>query len=329
MGCAVAGENAHPGFRSRWSKAVLLAFSFLWFMPMASAQDGAGQLRILLPEDGTLGLEDGAAVRVLGLRAGTVRRISFGPQRRLVAEIVLDRPEARDFIRRDSPVSIRQLPGGAGAPFLFIGRGSGPALDWSAATLEASAPPSREAEIQAVVEQIRDRALPVLDDVGRISRFIASTVDRIERGEGSFGRLMTDERFARSAEETMQELTTLLRGGGQLVQRFDSLAAQAERLMAESGPNSTLPALMRRIDQALANLQQVTRDVARTSQRLPQTVRNLEDSTGNVPGLLLQTQQTARELELLLTQMRGMWLLGGSGTPAPEPARPAAERLRP
>jgi phospholipid/cholesterol/gamma-HCH transport system substrate-binding protein len=297
----------------------------------ASAQGAGGgvSLRILLPEDGTGGLEEGADVRVLGLRAGTVRGITFGPQRRLVADVLLDRPEARDFIRRDSSVSIRQRPGGAGVPFLFIGRGSGPALDWSAATLEAGSEPSREAAIQAVVEQIRDRALPVLDDVGRISRFVATTVDRIERGEGSFGRLMTDERFARNAEETMQELTSLLRGGAQLVQRFDGLAVQAERLMAESGPNSTLPALMRRVDQSLANLQQVTRDVARASQRLPQTVRNMEDSAGNVPGLLLQTQQTTRELELLLTQMRGMWLLGGSGAPAPEPSRPAAERLRP
>jgi phospholipid/cholesterol/gamma-HCH transport system substrate-binding protein len=140
---------------------------------------------------------------------------------------------------------------------------------------------------------------------------------------------MADDQFARSAEAAAQELTSLLRGGAQLVQRFDGLAAQAERLMAESGPNATLPALMRRVDQALANLQQTTRDVSRATQRLPQTVRNVEESTGNVPGLLLQTQQTTRELELLLTQLRGMWLLGGGGPPPPEPRRPAAERLRP
>jgi phospholipid/cholesterol/gamma-HCH transport system substrate-binding protein len=334
MGGAMSGgiTRRNPG-RLRGSAPILvLSLLILTLLPVlpTSAQDGgANLLRVLLPEDGTGGLEDGADVRVLGLRAGTVRRISFGPQRRLVAEVVIERSEARDFIRRDSPVSIRQRPGGTGTPFLFIGRGSGSALDWGAATLEAAAVPSQESAILSVVEQIRDRALPVLDDVGRISRFVAEATDRIQRGEGSIGQLMNDDRFARSVEETAQELTTLLRGGAQLVQRFDGLALQAERLLAESGPNSTLPALMRRVDQALANLQQVTRDVARASGRLPQTVRNMEESAGNVPGLLLQTQQTTRELELLLTQMRGMWVLGGSGTPAPESSRPAAERLRP
>jgi phospholipid/cholesterol/gamma-HCH transport system substrate-binding protein len=303
----------------------------LWLLTPATAplaQGGATQ-RVLLPPDGTAGLEAGADVQVLGLKAGTVRRIAFGPQQRLVAEITLDQAEAREFIRRDSAVTIRQRLGGVGAAFLFIGRGSGPALDWNAATLEAADEPSQNAALLQVLEQIRDRALPVLDDVGRISRFAGRFVESVERGEGSIGRLMTDDQFARSAEETARELTALLRGGAQLVQRFDGLAVQAERLMAESGPNSTLPQLMRRVDQALANLQQTTRDVSRASQRLPQTVRNMEESAGNVPGLLLQTQQTTRELELLLGQLRGMWLLGGSGPPVPESRRPAAERLRP
>jgi phospholipid/cholesterol/gamma-HCH transport system substrate-binding protein len=295
----------------------------LW--PLFALAQAETRLRILLPPEGTAGLEAGAEVQVLGLKAGTVQRIAFAPERRLIAEVLITEPGARDFIRRDSPVTIRSRMGGVGPGFLFIGRGDGAALDWSAATLEASAEPS---QLQ-VLEQLRDRALPVLEDLGRVSRFAVRFVDGVERGEGSLGRLMTDDRFARDAEAAAHELTTLLRGGAQLVQRFDGLATQAERLMAESGPNATLPALMRRVDQALANLQQATRDVSRATQRLPQTVRNVEESTGNVPGLLLQTQQTTRELELLLTQLRGMWLLGSSGPPPPEPRRPAAERLRP
>ncbi|UPY37761.1 MlaD family protein [Sediminicoccus sp. KRV36] len=305
--------------------ARFLAMALLLLPVPAALGQGGATLRVLLPIEGTGGLEPGADVQVLGLKAGTVQRISFGPQRRLVAEILIEQPEARDHIRRDSPITVRSRLGGVGSAFLFIGRGEGPPLDWAAASLEAASEPS---QLQ-VLEQLRDRALPVLEDLGRVSRFAVRFVEGMERGQGSFGRLMTDDQFARNAEETVRELTALLRGGGQLVQRFDGLAVQAERLMAESGPNSSLPALMRRVDQALANLQQATRDVSRASQRLPQTVRNLEESTGNVPGVLLQTQQTTRELELLLTQLRGMWLLGGSGPPAPEPRRPAAERLRP
>lgn len=307
---------------ARAAGAVALA---LLLLPITALAQGGVTLRILLPADGTGGLEAGADVQVLGLKAGTVQRIAFGPQRRLIADIIIEQAEARDFIRRDSPITIRSRLGGVGAAFLFIGQGEGPPLDWSAATIEARTEPS---QLQ-VLEQLRDRALPVLEDLGRVSRFAVRFAEGVERGEGSFGRLMANDQFARNAEDTARELTALLRGGAQLVQRFDGLALQAERLMAESGPNSTLPALMRRVDQALANLQTATRDVSRAAQRLPQTVRNVEESTGNVPGVLLQTQQTTRELELLLTQLRGMWLLGGSGPPAPESRRPAAERLRP
>jgi phospholipid/cholesterol/gamma-HCH transport system substrate-binding protein len=310
---------------STWRRTGRFLLLALWLFPLPALAQGGTTLRVLLPPDGTGGLEAGAEVQVLGLRAGTVQRIAFGPQRRLVAEITIEQPEARDFIRRDSPILVRSRLGGVGPAFLFIGRGEGAALDWSAAIIEATTEPS---QLQ-VLEQLRDRALPVLEDIGRVSRFAVRFVEGIERGEGSLGRLMTDDQFARSAEETARELTALLRGGAQLVQRFDGLAAQAERLMADSGPNGSLPALMRRVDQALANLQAATRDVSRATQRLPQTVRNVEESTGNVPGVLLQTQQTTRELELLLTQLRGMWLLGGSGPPPPESRRPAAERLRP
>lgn len=310
---------------STWRRTWWFILLALWLSPAAALAQGSGTLRVILPPDGTGGLEAGAEVQVLGLRAGTVQRIAFGPQRRLIAEINIEQAEARDFIRRDSPILVRSRLGGVGPAFLFIGRGEGPELDWRAATIEATTEPS---QLQ-VLEQLRDRALPVLEDIGRVSRFAVRFVEGMERGEGSLGRLMTDDQFARSAEETARELTALLRGGAQLVQRFDGLAAQAERLMADSGPNGSLPALMRRVDQALANLQVATRDVSRATQRLPQTVRNVEESTGNVPGVLLQTQQTTRELELLLTQLRGMWLLGGSGPPPPEPRRPAAERLRP
>lgn len=311
--------------KRRTARGLVFALALLPCMALAQADIGGTRLRVILPLEGTAGLEAGAEVQVQGLKAGTVQHIAFGPQRRLVADILIEPPEARDFIRRDSPILIRARLGGVGSAYLFIGRGEGEALDWADATLEASPEPQ---QLQAL-EQLRDRALPVLEDMGRVFRFAATVVERAERGEGGFGRFLTDDQLARSVQETTQELTALLRGGTQLAQRFDALGAEAQRLMAESGQNGSLPALMRRVDQALANLQSATRDVSRATQRLPQTLRNVEESTGNVPGLLLQTQQTTRELELLLAQLRGIWLLGGSGPPPPEPRRPATERLRP
>ncbi len=283
-----------------------------------------------MPQDGTEGLEAGADVLVLGLKAGTVRRIVFGPGGRLVAEVVIEDPGARDFIRRDSPVRLRQRRGGTGAAYLHLGRGAGAPLDWAAAALEAQAEPSENAELVALLSRLTDRALPVIEDVGRVVRVVAIEAERIDRGESPLGRLLNDESFTAGVATAMREVATLIQGGQRLVDRMDRIAVEAERLLSESGGGSgSLAALMRRVEQTLANLERATRDVTRASGRLPQTLRNVEDGTATLPGVLLQTQQATRELELLLSQLRGMWLLGGSGPPPPEPRRPGVDRLRP
>jgi phospholipid/cholesterol/gamma-HCH transport system substrate-binding protein len=97
--------------------------------------------------------------------------------------------------------------------------------------------------------------------------------------------------------------------------------------LASSGKNG-VPDLIRRLDAMLANLQSVTHDVARASPRLPEITQNLAGGTADLPALLTQTQVTATELERLLTQLRGLWLLGGGNTP-PSPARLPATQLQP
>jgi phospholipid/cholesterol/gamma-HCH transport system substrate-binding protein len=306
-----------------------LALLCLAITPLPALAQGE-TLRVILPAEGTDGLEAGADVLVLGLKAGTVRRIGFAPGRRLVAEVEIDQAEARDFIRRDSVVTLRHRRGGLGAAYLFIGRGEGEPLDWSAASLAAQAETNENAAMVALLTQLRDRALPVLDDVGRVARVVASEAERIERGDGALGRLLADDRLADMLQTVTGEVATLVQGGLQLIGRLDRVTAQAERLLSESsGGNGSLAALLRRVDQTLANLERATRDVTRASGRLPQTLRNVEDGTATLPGVLLQTQQTTRELELLLGQLRGLWLLGGSGPPPPEPSRPSVDRLRP
>src|SRR5439155_20831328 len=71
------------------------------------------------------------------------------------------------------------------------------------------------------------------------------------------------------------------------------------------------------------SLQGVMQDLAKATQRLPPIAHNVEGSTTDLPSLLTQTQQTVHNLDLLITQMRGSWLLGGGGSSGP----PAPRRL--
>ena len=286
-------------------------------------------LRVLLPAQGVSGLSVGSEMEVLGTKAGTVRRLIFEPDRRIIAEVDVEE-QARSFIRRDSAAVIRRRFGVAGAAYLDVSQGSGAPLDWSFAVIEATSERAPTETVSAVLDEVQRRVFPLLDDLQHSARSVATLLERVERGEGSIGRLLTDDTLARTAEDAATNVATIIQGVARLVERLEAVADQANRLVSEAGSGNTgIPALIRRVDQTLGNLQQSVRDISRATNRLPQTVRNVEEGTASLPALLTQTQQTTRELELLLTQLRGLWLLGGGGAPAPEPRRPSSERLRP
>ncbi|MBV8525431.1 MAG: MCE family protein [Acetobacteraceae bacterium] len=287
------------------------------------------RLRIILPETGVGGLSVGADVEVLGTQAGTVRRIVIDPRQQIYAEADID-DQARAFIRRDSQAVIRRRYGVAGAAYLDIKRGTGTPLDWTYAVIEATTERAPTETVGAVIDEVREKIFPILDDAGHSMHTLAALMDRMAHGEGDIGRLLTDDALMRGAEQTLahaQNATAALDGVMAQLQG----AAHDARALAQSASSreSGVPALLRRTDQLLANLQAVTRDLAKASPRTPQIARNLENSSASLPSLIIQTQQTAQELEALLTQLRGLWLLGGGGPPKAEPRRLPVGEVRP
>src|SRR6185369_3306451 len=141
--------------------AVLINAGLLkdWFQPSFT-------LRILLPDEGVSGLAPGAEVQVMGTRAGEVRRIVIDPNQRMHAEARVEN-QMRTFIRRDSTVSIRRQFGVAGAAFIDIARGSGPELDWAYAVVTATSDRAPTDTIGKVIDEVRDKVLPLLDDVNK------------------------------------------------------------------------------------------------------------------------------------------------------------------
>jgi phospholipid/cholesterol/gamma-HCH transport system substrate-binding protein len=292
-----------------------------WFRPVSI-------LRVLLPEAGVGGLSVGAEVEVLGTQAGKVRRIVIDPDQRMYAEAEID-DQARAFIRRDSKIIIRRRYGVAGAAFLDISRGTGTPLDWEFAVLEATTERAPTESIGALIDEARQKIFPIVEDVGRTTHALAAITERLERGEGDLGRLLKDETLVRQAEATVADVRQSLAGLGRIVEALDRAAQEVQSLVqAVRTGDSNVPSLLKRTDAILANVQVLTRDIARATPRVPQIAQNVERSTANLPALLTQTQQTAMELEALLTQLRGHWLLGGEAV-APPPRRLSPTEVRP
>ncbi len=286
-----------------------------WFRPVST-------LRVVLPPTGSSGLSVGAEVQVLGTRAGTVRHIVISPNQQMYAEAEID-DQARAFIRRDSKAIIRKSFGVAGAAFLDVTRGSGPELDWRYAVIEAATERDPTEDIGAMIDQVREKVFPILDDAGRITHGMAELVDNVNKGQGNLGVLLKDETLARNAEDMAAQARAAMTQLEAITRDIGAIVASART--GDAG----VPALLKRTDETLATLQTAMKSLSAGAERLPQIARNVEGGTENLGSLMTQTQQTEHELDLLLTQLRGLWLLGGGGAPAPKPTRLPATQVNP
>ena len=293
-----------------------------WFRPVS-------HLRIVLPEAGAAGLSVGADVEILGTQVGTVRRIVISPNQQMYAEAEIDE-QARPFIRRDSRALIRRRYGIAGAAFLDISRGTGSELDWNYAVIGAVTERDPAENIGALIDQAREKVFPILDDLGRSAKTLADVTERMQKGEGDVGRLLTDDTMVRNIEAIVTKAGVVVSDLAQLASELQLAGRNVETLSQSiSAPDNGVPRLLQRADASLATLQQSMRDLALATQRAPQIVHNVELGSRDLPSLLTQAQQTAHELEQLAIQLRGLWLLGGGGKPTPEPTRLPTHEVRP
>jgi len=292
-----------------------------WFRPTST-------LRIVLPETGVAGLEVGASVEVLGTRAGTIRRIVLDPRQQLYASAEIE-DQAIAFIRRDSVAVIRRQFGIAGAAYVDLSRGTGQPMDWTYAVLNATTERAPTDVLSELIDQAQKKIIPILDDAGRATHAVAVAMERSERGEGDIGHLLKDETLAHDMEDTVRRarasMTTIQQTIVQLDQAAHDVAGLAQSVRGKAG----VPALLQRADQALASLQGATKDLAQASARTPSIARNIDAGAADLPALLTQTQLTAQQLEALLTQLRGLWLLGGGDATAAPPRRLSPADLHP
>jgi phospholipid/cholesterol/gamma-HCH transport system substrate-binding protein len=287
-----------------------------WFKPVSS-------LRLILPESGVAGLEVGASVEVLGTRAGTIRKIVIDPNQQMYALADIDE-QAKPFIRRDSAAVIRRQFGLAGAAFVDISRGTQTEMDWTYAVLNATAERAPTDSISALIDEVRSKVFPILDNVGNATKSLADVMDRVNKGEGNIGHLLKDETLSQQIEATVASAHQSVEGLNVILGQLQQTATQVHGIT--TGVGKDVPALLKKTDDVLANLQNVMKDLSQASTHLPAITRNVEGSTANLPTLLTQTQLTAQQLEELLTQLRGLWLLGGGNNP---PAPVDSQRLPP
>ena len=285
-----------------------------WFQSNAT-------LRILLPEQGSAGLSPGADVEVLGTKAGEVTRVVINANQQMYAEAAIDE-QAIPFIRRDSVAVIRKRFGIAGAAYLDIGRGRGQALDWGYAVIPATTERDPTESVGTLIDQLRGKVFPILDDVGRTTHGLAELVDNMQQGKGDIGRLLVDDTMVKEAEAVVASVQKSVGSIQSIVVQLEDAAHEIAQLTKNVKlPQNGIAGLLKRIDAILVSLQGTMQQLSQAAQHLPQIARNVEGSSASLPSLLTQTQQAVHDLDQLVIQLRGSWLLGGGGPRVTIPTR--------
>jgi phospholipid/cholesterol/gamma-HCH transport system substrate-binding protein len=307
-------------------------------------------LRVILPDSGLAGLNEGAAVEILGTDAGQVREIVIDPEQRFHAVVEIEQA-MEPFVRRDSKVFIRKQFGIAGAAYLEITRGQADPLDWDFAVLTAEADQAPTENVGAILEDVRAKVLPIVDDLqrtvsaagdlvaelrspeGRLQGILANlntVTTRLAAGEGSVGRLLADDDLARDLETTLASVNQQLGRLDGIIADFQSTSSEVAAMSQTIGTQSrNLPTMISSAKAALASFSRVMAEVDRTTPELTGLVRETSSASIALPTLLTQTQQTMAELERLLVQLQGVWLFGGTDGGTTEPSRLSPLEVRP
>jgi phospholipid/cholesterol/gamma-HCH transport system substrate-binding protein len=138
-----------------------------------------------------------------------------------------------------------------------------------------------------------------------------SISDRIDRGEGAIGRLLTEDKLVRDLEALVTRMGPIF---DDLEKTIQNVSGFSKEFDIETGD---IPEITRDLKKTMASMEMVMKDLSQATPHLPQIVKNVGDTTDSVPVLVLQVQQVMVELERLIQQLQSHWLLGGgSGQPS-------------
>jgi phospholipid/cholesterol/gamma-HCH transport system substrate-binding protein len=280
-----------------------------WFNPGET-------LKVVLPDDGLFGLTEGSTVEILGTKAGEVHDIVINPNQEIHANVRID-SEMAVFVRSDSKATIRKTFGIAGDAYLEITRGTGKPLDWEYAVITVESDRKTSDTLSELIEELRAKVLPVVDDAHKaililtavakelqdpdkgVQQLLAnlnSIADKIDSGEGTIGRMLTDDKLVRDLEALIARMGPIFDDLKKTIQNVSEFSAEFN---IETGD---IPEITRRLKETLASMEMVMKDIRQTTPQLPKIVK-ITDSYPNIAA-------GGESMIFYLRKLYLVWLIG-------------------
>ena len=242
-------------------------------------------LRIVLPETGAAGIQQGSEVYFLGTLVGTVSDVIVDAAGRMEARANIRRDFFR-FVRADSSAVVKRKLFVWGDAYFEITRGQGQPLPEKNASIICNE--HLPSAMEATLEEVRREAVP--------------TLKKLSAGLDTWTKLGTD-------------LITTRERLDQLIGRVDNMAADLQeskgtvgKLLTDPEVADELKALLVKANRSVEELQVTLNSLQKAGTNLP-TISEALSGAKDLPGLLLQTQQTLHEIESLVQGMQRHWLI--------------------
>lgn len=163
----------------------------------------SSQIKLTTKFRNASGLQVGSVVRFSGIAIGTVNSVEIINDSTVQVDLSI-KDDIKKFIKKDSKASIGS-EGVIGDKLLVISQGSSKAKEVKDGDIIKSFEPIEMDDILASVKVTAENAEVITDE-------LAIMLTSINNGEGTLGRLMSDESMAKDLEKTMENLRKSSKG---------------------------------------------------------------------------------------------------------------------
>ena len=238
------------------------------------------EVSIVFPPEGSLDLQKGSEVYILGTRVGAVEEITVADDGSMAGKISI-RGKFMRFVRADSQAIVRKKFAVAGDAYIEVTKGTGAELPGDQSLICLKDVEIMET-IQNLVQQFRDATLPAIEQMRKAVEEYTNLAVDLRKPEGNLQQLLTH----------LNKITEGLEKGEGMVGQVLRDPAMAERLQG----------IMASIEASLADVKKIMGD-------LEESADIAKGEMQDMPGVVLQTRQTMQETEKLITAVQKSWLL--------------------
>ncbi len=302
---------------------VFMTVAFVLTMGAQKWLEPRTKLSVLLPEEGSYGLETGADVKVLGTAVGKVERITISKEGRMTAESNI-LSDFYQFVRVDSIAVLKKDIGLVSERYIEITPGSGKLFDETTPVIRGIVEKDIFVSMAEKLEELERVIIPTIQEYGHLAADLRSTdshmeelltsmnlvVKNVEHSKGIIPKLFTDKDLAADLVNTITGITSVLdnmqgvlKSTENTSNKIADLTAGFESLMHE------IPQLIVRTEKVLENTSVIMKDIHSTMENNPDLAQNLGKGLEELPEMFLQSKQTLIEIERLVLGIQRHWLV--------------------